>query len=345
MAIRKANELENEIAQAQCSGAYLLFSDVFFRVKSFVKKIVSSVLEKEYLAFNFCEFDGDCNLQLDELQNCLTTVPLMASFRVVLIKNLCYFDISKLCLKKIEELVANLPKTSILIVTVSTENFDFKKNKKFRLWLDEFSKVAKVFDCGFFSSFSLFEFFSNWVVEHGSRISQANFNFLICRVSKNWQLVFNELEKLCACAYGREILKDDILNLTRADLNSSAFELANAILGFETGKALKLFKNLVELNVNLFLILGAINSCFADLYLVFLCAQKGLTNSEIIEAFGFRGCEFKIKNARKFVGRFELKKIKSCINILAELDLNLKTTTMNKEVLIEQAIVKMASRS
>ena len=257
---------------------------------------------------------------------------------------MCYFETGKSDLNKLKEIAASLAKTSILIITVSVENFDFKKIRRFKLWLNEFSRVARVFDCSFSSNKALFDFFSSWVSDRGSEICQANFSFLLSRVSRNWQLVFNELDKLCAYAYGREILKDDILNLVVANLDFNAFELADAILSFEFKRALKIFRNLVELNVGLFLVLGAVNSCFIDLFRVCVCSRYGLADSQISEIFNYRGCEFKIRNARKFMGRFKLNDIRKCIGVLAKLDLDLKASGIDKEVLVEKAIVEMTSR-
>lgn len=344
MKFKNFEDLQKEIKVSECAGAYLLFGGEFFWVKKIVDEMVCSVLSEEFLGFNFNEFDG-ANLFIDDLQNCLSTVPVLANKRVVLIKNLCYFEVGGVVLKKLQEIAANLPETSVLIVTSSTENFDFSKQKKFELWLSKFSKVAKVFDCGLSSSRQLFNFFSKFVVENGSEINEANFNFLVNRVSRNWQVVFTELEKLCSYAHGREILKDDILTLVGINLNFTAFELANAILSLNLEKALTIFKNLVDSDVNLFLIVGAINSCFIDLFRVSVCSRFGLNNEQISEIFNYRGCEFKLKNARKFVARFKTSKIKQCIKILSELDLNLKFNKINGEALVEKAIIEMSSRS
>lgn len=355
--MRNMFDLEKEIESVSCSGCYLFFSSEFFLIEKMVSKLVSSVLNKEFFAFNFKEFHGvdfavnasdkknkkKPQVLIDDLQNSLNILPVMSTYRVVLIKNLCYFETGKVFLKKFEEMVANLPETSILVVTVSTENFDFKKTKEFKLWLNDFSKLAKVFDCSFSSQKELFSFFGGWVDENDSKISQETFEFLVDRVSRNWQIVFKELEKLCAYAHGREILKSDVLELTDVNLSSTAFELADAILSLELKKALRMFRNLVELDVNLFLIVGAINTCFIDLFRVFVCSQKGLNNAQISEMFAYR--EYRIRKIRKFAVRFSIDKIKHCIKVLSKLDLKLKTVVVDKEVLIEKAIVEMVSGS
>ena len=337
-------KLQEEMEKSKPKGVYFLFSTEFFSLSQVANELVHSILTEELLGFNFNEFDGS-NFTVDDLQNCLNTLPVISSCRVVLIKNLCYFEVNAAVLKKLKEIAANLPETSILIITSLIENFDFSKQKKFELWLSEFSKTAKVFDCSFSSNRQLFNFFSKFVEAQGNKISFANFNFLIDRVSRNWQIVSNELAKLCSYAHGREILKGDILELTKINLNSTAFELADAILSLNLEKALLIFKNLVEADVSLFLIVGAINSCFVDLLRVSVCSQAGLTNEQISEIFNYRGCAFKLKNARKFVKGFNAREIKRCIKILVKLDLNLKFNRMNGVALIENALTEMAKGS
>lgn len=342
MAIENIKKLNVEIQNCNFKGCYLFFSSEFFLLKKLVKKIVFKAVDEEFLAFNFNEFDGT-DLNFHDLQNFLSIVPVASKFRVALINNLCYFNFSKADVSWFEQIVKGLPESSIVLVTVSTENFDFNKNKKFQVWLKKFSRVARVFDCSFSSNEAVFKFFSDWVVSGGSRISRANFDFLVSRVSNNWNLVFGELEKLCSYAYGREISHDDVLKLTRLNLNYTAFELAVAILNFELKKALEIFKHLINVDVSLFLIIGAVNTSFIDLFRVFLCKSEGLNEAQICSVFDYRGCEFKIRKALKLVGRYDIFKIRKCIEVLLNLDLKLKTTTVNKVILTEEAIIEMVT--
>ena len=333
-------QFEQSIKKGELFNSYVFFGGKHFILDDCLKKLINRVFNGQVVDFNLNKFDGE-NLDLYDCSNALKTVPVMSGYRVVLVNNLCYSNLSKVDFAKFLQMFQTVPSTSILIVTILTEQFNYSQIKKFRVCFKKIEKCAMLVDCDVNSGSELFQFFYDYILNLGSRISRANFNFLVSRLSANWRLIFSELEKLSLYAFGREILKSDILLLTQQSLVSTAFDLANAILNFNVNKALEILQKLMSLNVSVFLICGAINSCFIDLYRVFLGLRRGWSNSQIATAFGYSGQEFKIINAKKVCGKFNLVKLKKCIFVLAELELKIKSTSVDRKFLLERAIVEM----
>lgn len=318
---------------------YFLFGREFFIIDESVNQLVNLVVDEKFRGFNFTEFDG-ADFDLENCDRVSKTIAVMSKYRVVLVKNLCYSKFNKSVLNKFVNMVKTLPMSSILIITISTENFNYSEIKKFNVWLNNFNKIATIVDCSV-SDRELFKFCFSYVLSLGSKISRENFDFLVGRLAGNWKFIISELEKLSFYANGREIARDDILKMTKPSLNATAFDLAREILNFNLEKALLILHDLLNFDVNLLLIVGAINSCFIDLYRVFMCFENGLSNLEILNFFNYKGQEFKINNAKKMFGNFNLNKIRRCVNILFKLDFKLKTTAIEKSLLLEEAIVDM----
>ncbi len=335
-------DLEREIKAGSLADQYVLFGGEFFVLQGCVDIIVDAVVDEDFRSLNFSEFDGE-NIEsvFEGLSSCLSTVAFSFGRRVALIKNLSYFKLSKSNLKKLECLIFESKHDSICIVTISTEDLNYGEIKRLKSWFDGLPKTAKIVDCSVKSNRELFNFFACKVENWGSKINYSNFNFLVSRLQTNWHAVSSELEKLSFYAFGREILRDDIINMTAPNLSFTAFELAEAVLNLNTQKALEILNNLVNSGFNLLLICGAINSSFIDIYRVKVC--ENISNSEIARVFNYKNCGFRLDKAKKMSRNFSLKQIRSYVSILSKLDLSLKTISADKKLLIERAIVEMTS--
>lgn len=335
-------DLEREIKAGSLAGQYVLFGGEFFVLQGCVDMIVDAAVDEDFRSLNFSEFDGE-NIEsvFEGLSSCLNTVAFSLGRRVALIKNLSYFKLSKSNLKKLECAIFESNQDSICILTISTAGLNYGEIKRLKLWFNGLPKTAKIVDCSVKSNNELFSFFVDRVQNWGSKINYSNFNFLVSRLQTDWHAIYSELEKLSFYAFGREILKDDILNITAPNLNFTAFELAEAILNLNAQKALKILNSLIDSGFNLLLICGAINSSFVDIYRVKVCEH--ISNSEIARVFNYKNYGFRIDKAKKMSRNFSLKQIRNYISVLSKLDLSLKTSSIDNKLLVERAIVEMTS--
>lgn len=225
--------LQKDIKNKDFKSIYLLCGKEEYLKNSFKNLLKKAIIKDE---INFSYFSGK-ELDIDKLRELSRTLPFFDSRRCIIVEESGYFKNSSD--KKIQELVENIPKSTILIFVEKDVD---KKNKIYKLVKEK----GYVCELDKPSENDLINWCLNIITKEGRKINRQAMELLISYAGKNMENLKNELDKLLAYTMDKEIIdSSDIMDIVSEDLETKIFEMIRYISIKRTDKALSLYKALL----------------------------------------------------------------------------------------------------
>ena len=328
-------KLEENIKNKNFFKLYVFYGEEVFLIKKFVRKIVGLHVSKEFLNFNYkkCFFE---DFSFNDLELFLNMPGFLSYGRVFLLKNFNFSKFYSKDLVKLEKILNGSCDGTVLIIVSNDDCSQLKKNSSF-------NKLSKYCSCCFVefpfrSETWLCRNFLKYLEKKGFSISYENLLFLVRRTNKSIERLNIELEKILAFVEKGEITKKDILALTSPEVFSNAFQITKYLLAGEKNKAIQTFNSLCFFGVNHMTIFSAISFCFLDLYRAKVASLKKIKANEVLKYYDYFGKEFRIKNAMLNCKKYSIEELRYYVILLANLDVDLKSKNLYKNVLIEKLL-------
>ncbi len=336
MTILKGKDFK-EIVDLANYSLYFLSGDNLLEIQQVGNRLINRNNTKGLEKFNITRFDG-LKHRFDEFIENLNLVPFMVDKRILFIKNFDFCDLSPVRLEIFWNNLKDFSDKTIVIISVLQGKDNDKKLKK---------GIKNIGDHGV-----LFEFNQpvGWELEdeifnvfkfYKKDISKKDLKYFINVLPKDNLSLKTEAKKISFYKIGEKLSKQDIDTLTPKELNFTAFELARNIIEKNIENSFKIIENLLYKRTEPIAIVGAIHTAFMDLYVAYLGKIQGVSQDKVIEKFLYKGKEFRIRNAYRDISKFDINDIKKGIEVLAKLDINLKTASKSNKLLLEIAILNI----
>ena len=283
----------------------------------------------------FFEFDNK-NISINNLLEICESIPLGADFKCIIIKD---WELDKLSDKEmliLNNLVSDLAEFCCLIFINITKT----KIKKF---LDIIKKNGSIIELKKLNPIETTEYVVLKIKSKGGYISNKNARQLVEYCNNNLDKISQEINKLISFCKDKEISLDDIKALVIPDLEIRVFDLIKYISLRDKTRALSLLKNLLDNREEPIVILSIMSINFLDLYRakVAKISQKSLES--LVELFDYKGKEFRINKAFSQSDNYSFEQLKNIINLLIESDYKLKSSQVDKKIILETTILKLFS--
>ncbi len=341
-------ELKNAVKSGKLSNVYYLYGKDVSAVENAVKMIRKAVLKKEDEAYNLHSFSGK-NLSTGELENACEALPVFASYVCCTVNDLNSEALSADSLKDIISIVSGLPDTTILIFyNTSVDVTDGKKyptakNKKL---IDSAAKNGTVCNFEFKTPRELSAYIITKVSKNGGVISKQTAEYLAGLCGFSTMLIENETDKLIAYSAGNEITVNTVNELCSKQLDSTSFDLARAIVRHDKKTALRLLDELMLQRIEVISVLYAVTASMTDLYRAKSALDCGKTPQDVIADFSYaKNVAFRVENAFKNVKSLSSVHLRECMKILTQADIDIKSLKTDKQIILEEAVIKMLSHS
>lgn len=339
-------ELKNNIKAGKFDNVYLFYGKNVFAIEQSTKQLVSKLIEKDSEAYNLHKFEGK-SISLDELSDASESLPFFSDHLCCTICDLNCDSLSADQIKQLSEILSGLPETSVVVIyDISVDITDGKryptaKNKKI---VDLVSKIGTV--CCFLNKTStdLSKDIITKVSKNNCSISKKNAVYLADLCLCNAQIISNEIDKLVSYAENSEITLEMINQLCPKQIEAAAFDLAKAIVKRDRKKAVILLKDLLDTKVEPITILYAITSNILDLYRARVAINNRKSIDDVSVDFNYpKNMSFRVGNAFRDVTDMSVSHLRECMSILTLADISMKSLKTDKQILLEEAIIRMMS--
>ena len=255
---------------------------------------------------------------------------LFVKKRLVIIKNLFSNCKDKNVLDEIGEYVKkekdNTDTIVIFIETTSTQAL--KHSSKLRKSLEK-QKYSESFQP--LTGIKLTNWLKKQVTDQGAKISPQAINYLTTHIGSDlWQLS-NEIAKLTAFRQGGEIELEDAQKFIKTKLDENIFNLTDALGRKDKATAHKLLSDQIESGSAWPYLLTMLSR-----QIKILIQIKSVTSPKTLNLH-----PYVIQKSLPQAQNFTLKELKKLHHLLVRIDINLKTTSINPEVLFDLLVSRI----
>ena len=332
-------ELKEQIKTEDFSPVYLIYGEESYLKEYYVGKLKNKLVDEAFADFNFHQYEGKDASISDILQNA-DMIPMMGEYSLVLVHD---YPLDK-SQKDIDELKAyfkDMSPTCVIIFWYDSIEVDTKKSAKWRSVETAFAKAGSAVNLEKRTESELAKLIVNSAKKRGCTLTPDLARYIISVVGSDIQTIFSELEKFCSFVGEGEITKQVVDDLAIKSLQARVYDLSKFILRGDSDSAYTVLGTLFSQKEEPIAILAVISSCYIDMYRVKCAKAAGANESELSQYFSYKGREFLIRNAARDCRNISIDNLRRAIDIIADTDEMLKSTSIDKNILLEETVAKL----
>ncbi len=345
MAQFNEESLKKQIKSGEFSRLYIIYGNEGYLKQFYANAICSKAVDKDFEDFNLKKLDGK-DTNLNEIYDCISAFPMMSEYTCTLVKdfplNSFIGDRAKVD-SEFENVISDIPESSILVFWMDTMEVD-EKDKK---W----AKVLKIFDetgvCAKIDKrtrAALEKLLVSSAAKKGCTLSRENAYYIIDLVGEDMSTLQNELNKVCAYVNEGEIERSHIDKTVIVSVEAKIFQLSRMVVRGEADNAYENLANLFKLREEPIIILSVLSKSFVDMYRVKAAKEAGVSNAKMADEFPgnvYKNKLFTLDNASADVKNYSITQLKNALDILADADRRLKSTSEDGRTVLEEVILRL----
>lgn len=182
-----------------------------------------------------------------------------------------------------------------------------------------------------------------WAKACGAEFAQGAESALLDRCGEDQFLLQNEIAKLAALADYGTITPQMVGQLGTVTLEADTFDMVQLVVSGHIAEAQKRLKILLELQNDPILITGALIGNYLDMYRVLQGKRSRRSLADVAKDFGYGGkWNYRLGKTEKAAVRFKRHQLEQCLCILQKLDLDLKSSKLDADLLMQKALCELA---
>lgn len=178
----------------------------------------------------------------------------------------------------------------------------------------------------------------------GAKITRQAARLVFEFTGGDLQAVSNEIRKLAAFSGYGVIEEKHVRRLTGSTLESGVYDIIGAMERGDAAKAMTALRELLEQRTDPLMISAVLNTAYINLYRAKQAGKKKINAEKMFELFDYKKGDRKVAIAMNRERGYSEKKLEQAIEILYQLDVDLKSSPADRNVLIEQAVAELMDR-
>ena len=341
MAAITPKNLAANIRQKNLDNLYYIYGADLVQVRQLTAALIKKATGSN-ADMAVTRFDGQ-KLELDTLIDASRQFSMFSQYNCIQVHDLNADSLREDDLKRLLTLIEEVGGATMLIFDIT--GFDPKNGKKTpqgknKKLIDCIARHGTVCEATQRTPKELARELSALAEKRGCTFPPDCAEELVRLCMGNTLILRSELEKLCAYTGGGRITKEIVHQVTTPQLETTTFQLAKAVVSQRPKAAMEELDKLYTMRTNRTFIVHAIASSFIDLYRAAAAIRGGKTADDMKKDFGYT-FDFVVQNAFRDCRRISLERLRACIGVLRDLELELNSTQTDERILLETAIVRM----
>lgn len=337
----KETDFKKHMEGGGLSGLYLLYGEEKYLVRRYAKRLLRKASAGDpFPDFNFQRFDGSASP--DEVAAAVTALPFMGERKCVAVTDLAPDFLRAGDLAKWQELIANVPETTVLVIYQPNTTPE-KKAAKWNAFLKQASKYGRTVSFARREGAELEKWICGEAAKKKCTLGRREARKLIELSGSDMQSLHNEVEKLCAFAGEGEITGEIVERMASRRTETTVYMLSRALVAGEYSRAYSLLDQMFYQNEEPVAILAVLASAFVDMYRVRSAIQSGAAASSLAKSFAgeYKGREWRLRNAEQAIRGLSTGQLRQILEELLQTDLALKSSKTSSRVLLEEMIARI----
>lgn len=329
--------LRAHIKSGEFYPVYLVYGDEDYLKKTYVDKICAKNVSGPFESFNLEKFDGKTT-DLQDVFEQASIMPMMSDKRCLVVEDYKLEGADDKDISLISSYVESCPDTSIVIFYQKNVGFSISKAKKAA---DIISKHGAVCQLKKRTGNDLIKPLISSANKQGCILSVQMADYLVSQVGDDYNVLINELHKVCGYTAEGEITKAHIDAVAVKTDDVKIYYLTKALMQKDFDKAYKVLHTLLRQKIQPEYILGTIVSSYVDMYRAKVSLFCGERAETLADDFGYRNTAFRLTNGARDASRMDLPTLRKCLEVLSEADMKLKKSHDDEVIVLEQLMVKL----
>lgn len=335
-------KLRKSIKEQRFSSVYVVYGSDPYLYQETKKMFLNECMPKDDLEMNVSVYD----MQHDTLSVVIAeanTLPFFGERKVIFVENALFLSSDKTKsneaeLSLLESYINEPNESSILILSLTNNTLD--KRKKI---VKSLLKKAAVIDVNPLSQEAMGKYVRHYIAQYQMECDDQALSELLWRTQFDLGTLVQMVDKLHLQILPKTyITLEDVKNGVPKSLESNIFALSEMLLQQKIAQAIQVYRDLVLQKEEPIKILAILLSQYRLMYQVSLLQQQGYTYQD---AAGYlKQHPYRVQLAMQSVKHYRLEKLQNILNLLIEADYQLKTSVMNKDVLMELILIKIADK-
>lgn len=190
---------------------------------------------------------------------------------------------------------------------------------------------------------------AKWTAKHFTA-EKLSFENGVCELmvqycGRDMFVLANEITKVCAYVKenGEGIVKiDDVKKVCSRNLEINAFDFSNALLNFQTDRALEILADMKLKKEKPTYILGSVLRVITELYTVKILVDSGHNDMEISRELKIH--EYKVGLYKKSLERRPAARLKRLLEFCTETDIKMKSTSLDDYTELDKLVILTTSK-
>ena len=316
---------------------YFFYGEERFLLQHYLEQLRKSIVDELTESFNFHKLTSE-TFDIREFADCVENLPMMAERTMVIVDEIDVFKMNESDREKMVDIFSDIPDYCTVVFTYETVNFKPDKRLK-KLW-DAVSKYGELVEFAKQSQRDLITWITRHFGANGKRISPDLCAYLIDITDGTMTSLAGEIQKITAYSGADEIRKSDIDAVTEPVLDAVIYQMTDLLSQGEYGGALLKLQQLLKMQQEPLMILGAIGSHFRRLSTARTLLDNGKNAPELMRMYGMQ--EFVARKTISAAGRFGAKFYAKAACLVLESDRRMKTSYDEPQRILEVLIMDLA---
>lgn len=332
--------LKEQLKNRDFERVYFLYGEESYLTLHYANRLAQSVSDDQSLSgFNYQKLDGQ-TCSISEIIEAVEALPVMAEQKCVTVRDLDVAKLNKEDFNQLKELIKDVPQSCVLVFWTDAVQFDTKKSN-WSAFLKAVDTAGASVEFPRKSDSEIVRMLVDGAAQRGSKLSNSNARLIIRQCGNDLNLLIGEMDKLCALAGKGEITPEFIEAVGVKSLEASVYKLSDAILQGSYERAYDIINTLFTSREDPINILAALSGAYADLYRAKVALTCGVRPETLTHDFDYRGKEFRLKNAARDCAKLPLPVLRKSLELLADADRSLKTSSMDERTVLERTIARL----
>lgn len=333
-------KLKTGIKEKNMQGLYIFHGEEMFLLQHYLNQMKKILIDELTESFNFHKLTAE-TFDVQTFADAVENLPMMAEHTMVWVDEIDLFKLPEADRNKLTEVFSDIPEYCTVVFTYETTAW--KPDKRLKKFWDAINGNAQIVEFPKQEQRDLIP----WVIRHFAAqkksISSELSAYLIDITGGTMTALAGEIRKICAYSGADMIRKSDIDAVTEPVMDAVVFQMTDMLGRGEYGKALLKLQQLLKMQQEPVVILGAIGGHFRRLSTARTLMDNGRGSGELMKLCGI--ADYAARKTMDAARRFRPAFCSCAAELILEADYKLKTSYDDPDRVLEVLILQLAQEA
>lgn len=333
------NQIKTDLKEKSYKNLYVFFGDEDYLKKLYINKMKNAIVNKSFKEFNLIELEAK-NITTDIFINSIESCPMFCDKKLVIIKDFNLYKPPLEFKEILPQILCDLPEYTCLVFYYET--IKYAPDKKMKIY-KIINTQASINEFCAMSEGEIIPILKKHTNKYGKQIDTETCRYLLFLCGNSMTNLFTEIDKAISYTNFEQVRKSDIENVCIKTLDAVVFDIADNISKMNFESAILILRELIAQKNSEVTLFSTVQKHIQKIYCTKLFMLTPNAQKEDFMKLINTNSSFYANKLKSISNNISIEWLRNSIKICCETDSALKSTSTNKQKIIELAFLKMAT--